>query len=59
MKNYLVGAMQFRLKIKGYDVGSCDWIFGEKTDRALRRFQENNDLKVDGILGANTWGRLF
>lgn len=59
MKNYLVGAMQFRLKIKGYDVGNCDWIFGEKTDRALRRFQENNDLKVDGILGANTWGRLF
>ena len=33
--------------------------FGEKTDRALRRFQENNDLKVDGILGANTWERLF
>ncbi len=28
--NYLVGCIQFRLKIKGYDVGNCDGIFRRK-----------------------------
>ena len=59
MTNYLVGAIQFRLKIKGYDVGNCDWIFGEKTLKAVKRFQENEHLVCDGIVGAKTWERLF
>jgi hypothetical protein len=40
--NYLVGCVQFRLKIKGYDVGNCDGIFGERTYSNLVRFQQNN-----------------
>lgn len=40
--NYLVGCVQFRLKIKGYDVGNCDGIFGERTYSNLVRYQQNN-----------------
>ena len=59
MIHYLVGVIQFRLNIKGYDAGNCDWIFGDKTYKALLRFQENNNLLVDGIVGAKTWEKLF
>ena len=44
--NYLVACVQFRLKIKGYDVGNCDQIFGEKTDKAVRRFQKDNRIST-------------
>jgi peptidoglycan hydrolase-like protein with peptidoglycan-binding domain len=36
--------------------------FGEKTEKALRRFQENtftDSKEWDAILGAKTWERLF
>lgn len=63
MNNYLVGCVQFRLKIKGYDVGNCDSIFGNKTYNALVKFQKDvfpNDSKQwDGVVGVNTWNKLF
>lgn len=36
-----------------------DGNFGSQTDRAVREFQEANGLVVDGIVGVNTWGKLF
>jgi peptidoglycan hydrolase-like protein with peptidoglycan-binding domain len=36
-----------------------DGQFGRLTDAALRRFQEQQNLKVDGICGPVTWSRLF
>ena len=36
-----------------------DGIFGPITDRAVRRFQEFNDLVPDGIVGERTWRKLF
>ena len=56
-----VKAVQNMLISKGYSVGMCgaDGYFGENTFEALKRFQSNNGLMVDGIVGINTWNRLF
>lgn len=59
MNDWLVGCIQFRLNQKGYNCGVVDWIFGTKTLAAVRRFQEVNGLQVDGIVGRQTWNRLF
>jgi N-acetylmuramoyl-L-alanine amidase len=32
--------------------------FQDQTDEAVRNFQEENDLKVDGIVGPKTWDKL-
>lgn len=36
-----------------------DGIFGKLTDEAVREFQKENGLKVDGIVGEKTWSALF
>lgn len=41
------------LRWKYYD-GRVDGIYGAATYRAIRRFQEKNGLKVDGIVGPST-----
>jgi N-acetylmuramoyl-L-alanine amidase len=47
-------ALQRRLDAMGFDPGREDGIFGDRTDRALRDFQRNVGLPVDGIVGATT-----
>ncbi len=37
----------------GFDVGS-DGIFGKETDQAVREFQQQKGLTVDGIVGDET-----
>ncbi len=39
-------------------IGSVDGIFGPKTDRAIRQFQENQSLVIDGLVGPNTREKL-
>jgi murein L,D-transpeptidase YcbB/YkuD len=34
-------------------------VFGPKTDTAVREFQDDHDLGVDGIVGKNTWKALL
>ena len=52
--------LQQRLLELGYvEVGVPDGIFGGMTDNAVRLFQENNDLFVDGVAGPKTWNKLF
>lgn len=53
-----VRKLQTLLNAKGYDCGAVDGIFGVKTERALRRFQEVNGLDPDGICGADDWDAL-
>ncbi len=41
-----------------YPVGSIDGIFGANTERAVREFQAEHNLAVDGIVGPATWRAL-
>jgi peptidoglycan hydrolase-like protein with peptidoglycan-binding domain len=42
------------LKEKGYNVGNIDGVYGEKTKAAIKKYQEENGLVVDGIAGKKT-----
>ena len=35
-----------------------DGKFGPQTQQAVKKYQQDNSLAVDGIVGANTWGAL-
>jgi WD40 repeat protein len=60
MKGADVLQLQQRLYALGYtEVGIPDGDFGQKTDLAVRNFQEKNGLVVDGIVGPITWNLMF
>jgi Protein kinase domain/Putative peptidoglycan binding domain len=54
-----VRAAQERLSLLGYWPGDADGIYGPTTAAAVKSFQTNNGLEVDGIVGRQTWERLF
>jgi hypothetical protein len=54
-----VRAVQERLTLLGYSIGQVDGVYGPDTEAAVKRFQTNNGLEVDGIVGSQTWARLF
>ncbi len=54
-----VKKLQQALKIIGYYSGSCDSIFGEGTETAVKKFQKSKGLSQDGIAGKVTINLLF
>lgn len=50
--------LQQRLGRLGFDVGLVDGILGSRTAAALREFQHNCGVDVDGIVGTTTIARL-
>lgn len=50
--------LQKQLALNGYSVGNIDGIFGIKTLEAVKAFQIDRRLAVDGIVGAKTWAEL-
>lgn len=54
-----VRQIQQRLADLEYNVGPVDGDFGPKTDAAVRHFQMDAGLTVDGIVGPQTWAHLF
>lgn len=57
-QNNFVYLLQFILNEYGYNL-SVDGIFGNRTLSAVRDFQRNNSLAVDGLVGTNTWRTLL
>ena len=53
-----VKTLQELLKNNGYADLAVDGDFGSKTQAAVKDYQQNNGLSVDGIVGTNTWGAL-
>ena len=57
VSNYVCIA-QDDLNTLGFNTRGLDGIFGSKTDEAVRNYQRQVGLKVDGIVGCNTWRAL-
>ena len=55
-KQYLVTAVEIALMCRGYDVNGveCPGIFEDGLEKAVKQFQSDRGLKVDGIAGRNT-----
>jgi peptidoglycan hydrolase-like protein with peptidoglycan-binding domain len=47
--------LQEALKALGHDPGPVDGVFGAKTERAIRAFQQARGITVDGVVGRVTW----
>lgn len=54
----LVQILQGLLIGNGYDTGGFDGDFGTQTDKAVRNFQSDNGLYVDGVAGKATFEEL-
>lgn len=57
-KGDLVRKLQSTLKESGFDPGPIDGIFGDKTRKAVVKFQESKKLETDGVVGPITVGAL-
>ena len=53
-----VRTLQYLLRARGHTV-VVDGIFGPATEAAVRAFQQEKHLAVDGIVGPNTWSALI
>ncbi|WP_404291582.1 TIGR02594 family protein [Microvirga sp. RSM25] len=51
--------VQIALRQRGYDPGPADGILGRRTIAAIKEFQKEQKLFVDGIAGSATLSRLF
>ena len=53
-----VALLQAILNRMGFNTGTVDGVFGEKTRNGLIRFQRTAGLSPDGVAGPNTWREL-
>lgn len=53
-----VEALQALLKAHGYTISDNAGIFGESTEAALKKYQADNGLDIDGICGPKTWASI-
>lgn len=59
MQGYDVEQLQKDLTWLGYDTGGIDGIFGPGTLSAVKRFQSQNGLAADGVVGKQTANALI
>ena len=57
-KEKLQDSFKKRLNFVGFNL-KIDGIFGINTEKAVKKFQNNRNLKVDGIVGKKTWSYLI
>lgn len=53
-----VKELQQKLTTLGYSLGAIDGDFGDKTLAAVKKFQSDYSLEVDGVVGNQTWAAL-
>lgn len=58
LNKYDVLDIQNALKIRGYDVGIVDGVIGKSTRNAIKAFQRDNNLAVDGAITIRLMNRL-
>ncbi|WP_295636837.1 peptidoglycan-binding protein [uncultured Methylibium sp.] len=58
MQGALIRKMQQALRVRGFDPGDVDGVFGPHTDAAVRSFQLQAGLVPDGEAGPRTLGKL-
>lgn len=58
-KGNITRLLQEKLNKLGYNCGTVDGIFGNKTKTAVIAFQKSHKLTEDGIVGKNTWKALL
>jgi peptidoglycan hydrolase-like protein with peptidoglycan-binding domain len=51
--------LQELLQYRNFSPGAIDGSFGPKTESAVETFQANRGLKVDGVVGKETWEALL
>lgn len=56
--NLEVSILQALLIAHGYKL-KVDGVFGQNTTNTVRRFQEKHNLTIDGIVGQQTWKKLY
>ncbi len=56
---YDVTLIQRLLNNAGYGSLVEDGIFGSRTDTAVKEFQKDRNLTVDGVVGSQTWKALL
>jgi peptidoglycan hydrolase-like protein with peptidoglycan-binding domain len=54
-----VAALQALLTAHGYTVRTISGVFDEATEAAVRKYQTEHGLDVDGIVGPKTWASLL
>ncbi len=54
-----VAVVQAILTARGYYTGALDGLFSDALDAAVRKFQLDHDLIVDGVVGPMTWRKLL
>ena len=60
-KGNITKIIQRLLIEKGYKLPlyGADGSFGAETEKAVKKFQSDNGLSIDGIVGKNTWNKLL
>lgn len=58
-KGTQVKVLQWLLNQNGFNAGTVDGIFGNNTLKAVKTYQKQKKLSVDGICGKNTWAKLL
>lgn len=58
MAGTTVAEVQCLLQHAGFSPGTIDGIYGDLTQRAVKREQAKHGLVADGVVGPHTWGAL-
>lgn len=48
-----------RMAARGWKLDAASWVYGERAEEVCRAFQREKHLKVDGIVGPDTWSAAW